>query len=252
MRACIIRCPISVVIEKEAVPTFFVKKKIIISKRSLPLFNEERGFLDRETISLLVVPSKEEALALHRNDSTNLIIIDLDEPHMSAEEFCSLVREDRETRNVSIVVLCSEEAYKGIETGTYSANAVISHPVEAPILFEKVRELLNIRERAFFRSTLGIKVQGSHNNKPFICFSENISASGILVESEKILNLGEKIMCGFYLPDSTHVVSEAEIIRVVEKKNDYDTLKYGIRFISLKDNLAEAIDRFVNRNRKGK
>lgn len=215
----------------------------------MSLFKDKESFLGRETLSLFVVPSKELALTIHQKERVNLIIIDLETPSMRAEEFCSLIRHDNETRNVSIVLLHPDRNSGGERVRSCGANAVISHQLEPLALFETARKLLDIRERAFFRSTLGIKVQGTYNNKPFICFSENISASGMLVESEKVLPLGERIMCGFYLPDSTHVVCEAEIVRVVEKKNDYDTRKYGLRFTEIKETLTTAIQQYVNGKR---
>lgn len=223
-----------------------MEKKIIITEHSLSLVDTGDNFLKRENINLFVTSTKEDTLSTHERENTDLIITDIDTPSMSAEEFCTLIRKDTHTRNVSIILLSPHTSNSEQLLSPCKANAIITQPFKPALLQEKVQQLLNVPLRAYFRSTLGIKIQGSHNNKPFICFSENISASGMLVESEKVLKRGDRIVCGFYLPDSTHVVSEAEIVRIVEKIDDYDTRKYGIRFIDIKSELVSAIEAFVN------
>lgn len=78
-------------------------------------------------------------------------------------------------------------------------------------------EVVNIPKREYYRAPISIKVNGKYESKPFLCYSENISASGMLFETDKILSKGDMILCSFILPDSTHIISSAEIIRVGRK-----------------------------------
>jgi len=227
-----------------------MKKKIIITEQSLSINDPGNSFLKREDVALYVIQTKEDAIKTHERENTDLIIVDSRTPSMSSEEFCALIRQNTNIRNVSIILISPDIIPEKETPPECKANAIITRPFKPDHLYKTIQQLLNIRLRAFFRSTLGIKVEGAYNNKPFICFSENISASGMLVESEKDLKEGDRIKCGFYLPDSTHVVSEAEIVRIVEKKNDYDTKKYGIRFLDIKPELIDAIEVFVNGKKK--
>jgi c-di-GMP-binding flagellar brake protein YcgR len=114
-----------------------------------------------------------------------------------------------------------------------------------PVLFEKAHCLLSIAQREFFRSPIIVKVKGEHKDEAFFCLSENISASGMLFGTDKTLSNGDSILCSFVLPNSTRIITEAEIVRVVAKMGDFDTNQYGMRFLNIDVEYKSAIELFV-------
>jgi c-di-GMP-binding flagellar brake protein YcgR len=72
-------------------------------------------------------------------------------------------------------------------------------------------------------------VMGEFKNNVFSSTTQNISVSGMLVETEKVLAKGDTITCSFVLQHKMTV--SGEVARVAKKKaNLYD---YGIRFLNL-------------------
>jgi hypothetical protein len=70
----------------------------------------------------------------------------------------------------------------------------------------------------------------------------------MLLHSEALLFEGDSLTCSFYLPDSTHLTINAEVMRVLEKETEHDTNFYGIRFIDLNINFSSDIEAFVEKN----
>ena len=94
---------------------------------------------------------------------------------------------------------------------------------------------------------LSIQIHIVSKGKPYIAYSENISVSGMLLHSEALLYEGDTITCSFYLPDSTHITTNAEVIRILEKETEYDTNYYGVKFIDLSLDFSSAIEAFVEK-----
>ena len=68
--------------------------------------------------------------------------------------------------------------------------------------------------------------------------------------SETSLFEGDILTCTFYLPDSTHVTTKAEVVRVIDKQIEHDTNGYGIRFIDLSPKLSASLAAFAEKESK--
>jgi hypothetical protein len=90
------------------------------------------------------------------------------------------------------------------------ANAYITKPIRPVEFLEKVSQFLDIPERQSYRVLLKVKVKGKTTTEPFFCSSRNISVTGLLIETDKILEKGDVISCSFFLPKSEIIVTDAE------------------------------------------
>jgi CheY-like chemotaxis protein len=224
-----------------------VMKKIIIADSIRKLIDEE-GLFGRSSIRILEVSSNTAVLDIHSDEKTDLIITDLEMPGMSVEKLCSEIRNDKELRNVSIIIVCPDsESEKRILQA--KANAVISKPVNAEMLIDKARHLLNIAKRTSFRVPIAVKVEGRHMDKPFLGHSEDLSASGMMFYSDKTIGKGERIVCAFMLDDVTRIATDAEVVRVERRQVGYDTKQYGIRFVDADKEFISAIEAFIEKKR---
>jgi len=87
----------------------------------------------------------------------------------------------------------------------------------------------NAEKRERQRCRVKMFVMGEFGNNVFSSTAQNISASGMLVETEKILARGDTIVCSFVLQRKMTI--SGEIVRVAPKKAGlYD---YGVRFLNL-------------------
>ncbi len=220
-------------------------KKILIAHDIKSVIKKGESFFNREHIQLLPSSSNEEALSIHKDEQVDLIITNIDSPRMDGKTLCSLIRDDVTLRNVSIIIVYPDIKPASELLSQCRANAFIREPINLSLLSSKAQQLLDIAQRESLRAPVAVKVQGKYKGKPFLCISENISATGMLLQTEKIIHKGDAIACSFFLPNSVHIVTEAEIVRVVKKKTEFDTHHYGIKFSNLKSKDKSAIEKYT-------
>jgi CheY-like chemotaxis protein len=225
-------------------------KKIIIPEDIKAVLEKAECFLTRSDIRIFTTTNNEEALALHRTEKADLIIAKLDTPKMSGERFTSLIRDDKELRKVSIIILSSGGELDAERSLRCRANAFLACPVNHDILLQEVHQLLHIGHRKSCRVPVSIKIQGRSSEIPFTGYAENLSVSGMLLHSDTLLYEGDAITCAFYLPDSTHITTNAEVIRTLERETEHDTNGYGIKFIDLSTDFSSAIEGFVKKEQQ--
>jgi CheY-like chemotaxis protein len=218
-------------------------KKIIIANSIRAFLERDKGILDRADFSIFTATSGREALRIHGEERANLIVADLDLPDMGGDTLCSLVRKESTIRNVSIILVCQDVPEELERVSTCGANAWVTKPVRPEQLIESVGQLLAVSLRRGYRVLLKAKVNGARENAPFFCTSHNISVSGILIETDKLLGPGDCITCSFFLPGSQQIVVDGEVVRLEEKPGGLH--HYGVRFIDLAPTSREEIERFI-------
>ena len=223
-------------------------KKIILLKDLKSFFHVGKDILNRTDFQIFVVTSAEDIVKTHKAEKADLIILQLDMAGINAEKICSLVRKDEDLKHVSILIICNNTQTDLDRIQICKANSFLTRPLHPEQLMQKVTELLAVPERQDYRVLLKVKVNGKSSSASFYCYSYNISVSGMLIETEKILNKGDIIECSFFLPGAEQIVSEAEVMRTVTKEND--SFQYGIRYINLGPVYKISIERFIKRRAK--
>ena len=97
-------------------------------------------------------------------------------------------------------------------------------------------------KRGNLRGLIKVILKGIFEKDFFFSTALNISASGILIETDKILAQGDKIVCSFILQHKIHMTGE--VVRAVSKATDL--YHYGVRFLNLDPNAKTQIEEFVN------
>lgn len=219
-------------------------KKLLIVDDLRTFIDRERSILNRSDLSIFTATSTEEALNLHKTEKMDMIIIDLDMPVMSGDKLCTMIRKNEELKNVSIVMVCNNTGPDLARIRTCKANAYVTRPLNSVQFIKTVGQLLDIPERKSYRVLIKLSVRGESRNESFFCSSRNISSTGILIETDKLLVKGDEISCSFFLPKSERIVADAEIARAVNIS--INTFQYGARFTNLSPAGKSAIDEFVN------
>jgi DNA-binding response OmpR family regulator len=225
------------------------RKKVLIVDGLRALLAKEEGILSRQDFLLFTANSGGEALSLHRKEKVDLIITGLSMEDMDGEAFCTAIRDDKDLNRVSIIIVCANSRAEIERSSKCKANACVTRPIEPLKLLTEVGRLLDIQGRKSYRVVLKVTVDGRSGTASFFCSSRNISASGILIETERSLEKGGKITCAFFLPKSEHIVAEGEIMRVVPIAGN--TFQYGIRYIDLRPDHRSAIEEFVRKYAAG-
>ena len=97
-------------------------------------------------------------------------------------------------------------------------------------------------KRGSLRGLINAIVKGKIQNDFFFSISQNISASGILLETDRILRPGDNITCSFVLQHE--ITAHGEIVRAARKTSNL--YNYGVRFTHLDPKSKAEIEAVLN------
>jgi DNA-binding response OmpR family regulator len=217
-------------------------KKIIIDNALRDIVQQQVSVLTSNSNKIFYIESGREALALHRKEQADLVIIKPDFPDMTCEQLCSDIRGDEGLKRVSILMVCSDKLSDIERCQKCGANDCIQ-PLTQETFLRKAARLLNISERTSYRVIVKVAQRENKNINHVFCTSQNVSSSGILLETDSVLNQGDKITCSFFLPNSIRIVIEGEIVRIVEKEDG--SKNYGVKFVDIPSLVESQIASFT-------
>jgi len=205
-------------------------KKIIIAQSIQNSVGDSDTLFRRGGISVLPVPTAEEVLTLHRDQQVDLIIADHGMPVMGGVKLCAALRSNTLLRDVSLILVCERTGPSAAEGQQAGANAILLRPLDRSELFSKVSHLLMVQDRSDVRIPLRMSVTGKGAVATFVGMSLDISVSGMLLESGRILQQGERLHCSFTL--QTRVV-DLECVVVRAEMTPGGIIRYGVKFLNL-------------------
>ena len=222
-------------------------KKIIITENLKRILEEGKHLLTRTGFIFHTATTGEEVLTLHRLEKADLILIDLHMPIISGDVLCERIRQDDFLKDVSILIVHSAKESDRQRCESCGANAVLQKPINAEILFNEVSKLLHIPKRESMRVLMKVTVKGTSNKKSFFSLSQNISSSGLLIETDSLLSKGDEITCSFFIK-SFQVTAIGKIVRVFKKGQE--RYQYGIQFQDLDPLSKFKIEDFVRKRQQ--
>jgi CheY-like chemotaxis protein len=220
---------------------------IVIAEDLKYLFAEQKTFLDRADITVFTAATNEEVLKIHQMHKADLIITLLDMPGIRSEELFNAIRENDELKRVSTIIVCRDTLDQRKRSRQCSANAVFPMPVDPVFLHIKAQQFLHVAPRTAYRAALAIAIQGRFKDRPLPFWTEDISASGMLIKTEEPLAVGDGIFFSFFLPDGSHASGYGEIARAVHLAKVLDVFHYGIRFTDVAPSVKSSIEATVKK-----
>jgi two-component system, OmpR family, alkaline phosphatase synthesis response regulator PhoP len=219
---------------------------LVDHSRGALLFQET--ILRRRDMLIMTALAGTEGLEKARADRPNLIIFGYDLFDMSAPEFCREIRGHDDTRAISLLLVCDREHHEhGDLCLSAGCNDVIFRPLQKPELDQKVERLTSIPVRRQLRTITKIEVSMEKDGRFVLGRSVNISATGMLIEVDRMLPQDGPVRLHFYLPaDPKPLQVTAEVLRA-EFSGPHS--KYGMRFLNPSEEDRERISRFVHRIR---
>ena len=174
-------------------------KKILITNSLIPLVEMGREHLSRDNIKIFSALSADDIVKTHRIENVDLIIMELIGIGDNIEKACSIIRDDNTLNKASILIICEKSKSAIAKCHAFKANAYITKPVNSEELLRTINKFLHVSERKDYRSLLSVLIKGEAKNKVFFANSKDISSSGILFETDMIIEIGEKVKCSFFL-----------------------------------------------------
>jgi DNA-binding response OmpR family regulator len=177
--------------------------------------------------------SGRQALEIHRRESVDVIIMDLQMPGMDGEQVTRTIRADRTLRDVSIL-LVSEGTRPGLRERCLGAGAndFLPKPFKNTDLIARVSPLLNIAARK--HTALLAHVEVADNGpaiEPFVARVVNLSTSGLLLEATAPLSEGRLVCAKFFVPGTAAQISATG--KVARRANAGGAVRWGVRFTAL-------------------
>jgi CheY-like chemotaxis protein len=208
-------------------------KKILIARDVHELLEQHNTFLDRTDFKVFIAKTNDEAFKIHQTEQVDLIITRLDMSGMTGEHFCSLIREDTFLRAASLIIVCANTPEAIEQAGRCRANAVLLDPVHPVVLMVKAQQLLEIAGRETLRVLLSANVDSLSDDEAFFCRTVNVSASGMLIETNKHLTEGARLTCSFYLPNTKKVQVSAKVVRATAAVPGDEDHQFGLMFTDI-------------------
>jgi CheY-like chemotaxis protein len=218
-------------------------KKILLVNPASDSLARDKNILAREELRIFTAATAEEGLRIHREETVNLILTELDLPDMGGDALCSCVRQEEALKKVSIVVVCRDTAEETARAKSCGANARLLKPVKPEQLQECVGKFLDVPTRQDCRVLVRAQVYDERGATVLFGTSRNISVSGLLIESDDLLAVGDRISCMFFLPNASQITAVGEVVRTARLSRIMN--QYGIKFISLKPQFQREIENFV-------
>lgn len=218
--------------------------KIFIAKELKPLIEKTKSLLNRQKLRLFTADTADEALEIHRREKLDLIIADIGMPDIGGDGLCTRIREDEDLGRVYFILICSGKKADLKRCEAAGANSFITRPFDLPEISDRVGRLLDIPRRQYVRVLVKVTVQGNFRSEPFYCTSRDISASGILIDTDKTLARGDVISCAFFLPGSDKLNVTGEVVRIL--RGAASPYSYGVMFKDLTSEGRTLIEEFIS------
>ena len=178
----------------------------------------------RHDVERHVVTKMEEARMLAVAARPRIVVIDRDLPW--AARIVSALREDPSTRGLSLVVMARGDFDAAeVELLECGANAILRLPA-GPEWNERLERLMDVpvRKEARFPVSFGVEAS-SNGGGPANAQALNLSASGMLIETESALGVRDEVELQFRLPPATDPVRVAgQVVRLAAPS------QFGVEF----------------------
>jgi two-component system cell cycle response regulator len=105
-----------------------------------------QAFLESLPVKIITAIDGVDALNKVREQSPDLILLDIMMPHMSGFEVCKRLKSDPKTRDIQILMVTALNELGDIERATeYGTDDFVSKPVNKFELLTRVKSLLRVR-----------------------------------------------------------------------------------------------------------
>lgn len=219
---------------------------LVDHSRGSLLFQE--SVLRRRQATITTALAGTEALTKAREEQPHLIMFGFDLFDMSAPDFCREIRSDDATRMISLLFVGDraneQHGNLCLEAG---CNDVIFKPLQRHELDTKIAKLTTIPARRQLRTLTRVEVSLDNNGRFVMGRSLNVSATGMLIEMDRVLASGGPLRVQFYLPGESRPVKV--LVELLRSEFVGTMARYGVRFIDLQPDAAAQIERYVQRLR---
>lgn len=219
-------------------------KKILIVDDLRPFIEKEKSVLSRSDVHIFTATSARDALTIHKNVAVDLMVIDLDMPGISGDQLCSAIKNDPALKGTAVLMVTRPREIDIERCKRCGADDYVTKPIIPEALMQKAGSLLKVPVRKAYRAAVRVGIRAEKEGETFSALLVDISISGILIETEQQLKVGDSVRCTFFLPGSPAVTVSGEVVRRAEKP-DSPVSQYGLRLKDLGKDAEQIIDSYI-------
>jgi len=206
---------------------------VLIADSLKALLQIENTFLMRAGVEVVTAENGVRAVELAREKVPRLILLDLEMRQMDGAAACAAMRHDLALAFTPILIVSGIDSQE-IRDRCLRAGCTefVVKPREPEELLAIVVRILSVRERKALRVQVVFKVRGDLDHRRILGKATNLSATGLLLLSDKPLSLGSVFELEFAVPESEHSFKVKGRVVWVGLIAD-GTCESGIHFIDL-------------------
>jgi len=223
-----------------------IMKSVLLVAPSLTLSDKDLDFFRQSEIEIHRANNGTEARELLSSKTFRVVVAELGTENIPGDELCSLIK--KENQDTYVMLACTGKKSELKTCGLCGADAHIQTPFEPENLTRRIASILNLPNKRATRVLVKVKVNGSIKSEPFFSISHNISTTGMMLEAEQSLAIGDLVSCSFYLPESERLTAPCKVVRI--EKAHGTTNRYGVEFAELDNESRVVIDEFIRQERE--
>lgn len=220
-------------------------KKLLITENIRSIIEKGESLLSRKDIKIFTALSGEELIEIHLIEDVDLIIAGIGFKTGGNDDVCPYlkgIRNDDRYKKVSILTICESDKSAIEKSYACGANTFVTKPVDISALIIKIIKLINVAERIHLRVIVNVTVEAEVNGRSFYANSENISLTGMLFETDEVIENGANVICKFHLGKDI-ITANGNIVRA--ERRDSGQYFYGVEFAELDPSTKAKIENFI-------
>jgi CheY-like chemotaxis protein len=221
-------------------------KKVLLASSSKAFLSRNETLLANKGFQFFISSSGAEALRLHQEHIFDLIMSDLELADMDGCHLCAAVHQREELRPAPVVIICHDMEAQVEKVKQSAASAILLRPINPTHLLITIGSFIDMQLARSKRVEFKARVVCRKSATEFLCNAHDISISGILLESEQVLEPESRFTCQFAIPASGQVRAEAAVARSCVAPDG--SRLYGVKFTDLDFADRNTIKRYVVSN----
>lgn len=222
------------------------QKKILLVDDVRLFLNLEETFFRRTGCRIFTAQNGKEAIDIAKREKPELILLDLLMPEMDGSEACRTIKRDPELKNTKIIMVTTQSDEETVKTcRAAGCDDYVTKPINQRDLLQKAANLLGIPFRVHFRILIRIEVEGESEQGFFMGTSSDISLSGIMIETDKKINLNSNVVMQFVIPGENRPMRLRGAIARVDNISFRERFGIGIHFEPLNEVQKQALAKFI-------
>ncbi|NVN98453.1 MAG: response regulator [Geobacteraceae bacterium] len=221
-------------------------KKVLLVSSSVAFLGRNAGLLSDKGFEFFTAKSGAEAIRLHQKQPFDLVISDLELEGMDGRDLCLELRKHEQSKSLPFVLICYDSPAHIEKVRESKAAAILIRPINPTHLLVTIGSLINMQLARSKRVAFNSEVLTKKQDLEFVSQSHDISATGILLETEHLLSQGDTILCDLKFDEALGTEAQGEVIRCLNSKSGKKL--YGVKFVELPPPKRNMIERYVASN----